>query len=274
MRKINYPLIISDFDGTLLRSDGTIAPETRREIDEYIKNGGIFAISTGRMLSSILLKTDELGLKGLVSAYNGSMIVDIESREFILNAGLTPEEASDICKVLEEENLHVHLYNEWDFYSNQNDEKLRWYEEASGVKGIVFNEKASEFILKNTFSVKKVLTVVTPEERIPLYERLSKRLGDKYYVMFSSDRLIEILHKSYSKGTAVQFLADYYGVPVEKTVGVGDNFNDLPMIQAAGVGIAVKNADISLKQKVEPYAYSNDEDAIGHIIRQYGYTKE
>ena len=54
MRKIKYPLIISDFDGTLVREDGRIDEKTKKAIDEYVKNGGVFAISTGRMPMGIL----------------------------------------------------------------------------------------------------------------------------------------------------------------------------------------------------------------------------
>lgn len=61
MRKINYPLIISDFDGTLLRSDGTIAPETKLAIDGYIAAGGKFGICTGRMTGSILPRRKSSG---------------------------------------------------------------------------------------------------------------------------------------------------------------------------------------------------------------------
>jgi hydroxymethylpyrimidine pyrophosphatase-like HAD family hydrolase len=72
----------------------------------------------------------------------------------------------------------------------------------------------------------------------------------------------------------VEFLAKQYNIPLEKTVGVGDQLNDLPMIQKAGLGIAVKNAAPELKKEALEFAYSNEENAIGHIIEQYGYTEE
>ena len=78
MRKINYPLIISDFDGTLLGSDGAVSDATKRKIDEYIAAGGTFGICTGRMFTSILPRARELGLKGLVASYQGSVITDIK----------------------------------------------------------------------------------------------------------------------------------------------------------------------------------------------------
>ena len=69
-------------------------------------------------------------------------------------------------------------------------------------------------------------------------------------------------------------MADYYHVPVERTVAVGDSLNDLPMLEAAGLGLAVRNADEMLKDKAISFEYSNDENAIGRIIERYGFTGE
>ncbi|MFQ7078864.1 MAG: HAD family hydrolase [Christensenellaceae bacterium] len=80
--------------------------------------------------------------------------------------------------------------------------------------------------------------------------------------------------KTFSKGSAVRFMADYYHVPVERTVAVGDSLNDLPMLEAAGLGLAVRNADEMLKDKAISFEYSNDENAIGRIIERYGFTGE
>ena len=75
MRKINYPLIVTDFDGTLVKADGTISEETKNSITEYIQNGGHFVISTGRMPAGILPRARELGLKGMLSCGQGSVIL-------------------------------------------------------------------------------------------------------------------------------------------------------------------------------------------------------
>ena len=69
-------------------------------------------------------------------------------------------------------------------------------------------------------------------------------------------------------------LADYYHVPIEKTIAVGDSLNDLPMLTAAGLGLAVKNADAALKEQVRTFPYTNDENAVGRIIAEYGFLGE
>lgn len=275
MRKINYPLIISDFDGTLLRSDGTIAPDTKAAIDEYIAAGGTFGICTGRMLTSILPRARELGLKGLVASYQGSVITDIESGKLLVDGFMSAEDAAEICRVFESMKLHMHVYELNSFYVNMQDEALGEYEKTCGVKGyVVTEEPISEFILRKNLKILKVLVIVPAEEKYEVYKAVSNVLGEKFYVTYSTAHLVEVTNKKYSKGTAVEFMADYYGVPIERTVAVGDGLNDLPMLEAAGLGLAVKNADEALKNKLPVFSYSNNENAIGKIIEAYGFTGE
>ena len=275
MRKINYPLIISDFDGTLLRTDGTISAETKSAIDGYIAAGGTFGICTGRMTGSILPRAKELGLKGLVSSYQGSVITDIESGKLLVDGYIPAENAAEICRVFEGLNLHTHVYTLDEFFVNRQDEALEMYENVCKVKGnVVTDEPLSSFVLKKGFKVRKVLAMVYPEEKKRIFGIVSEALGDKFYVTYSAASLVEITSRQYSKGTAVRFMADYYGVPVEKTIAAGDSLNDLPMLEAAGLGIAVKNGDGALKDKALAFEDCNDENAIGRIIETYGFTGE
>ena len=275
MRKINYPLIISDFDGTLLRSDGTIAPETKLAIDGYIAAGGKFGICTGRMTGSILPRAKELGLKGLVASYQGSVVSDIESGALLVDGFIPFDGAVKICKVFEEMGLHTHVYTLDKFYVNMDDEALSMYERVCSVKGdVVLSEPLSALVAREKLKVRKVLAMVEPADKKRIFSAVEKALGEEFYVTYSAASLVEITSKTFKKGSAVRFMADYYHVPVERTVAVGDSLNDLPMLDAAGLGLAVRNADEMLKDKAISFEYSNDENAIGRIIERYGFTGE
>ena len=77
MKKIKNKLIVSDFDGTLITSSHTVPEDVKSAINEYVACGGIFAVCTGRMISSILPRVRELGLKGLDVGYYGDAIAEI-----------------------------------------------------------------------------------------------------------------------------------------------------------------------------------------------------
>ena len=274
MRKIHYPLIVSDFDGTLANSESEISERTKRAVQEYVESGGKFGLCTGRMTESILKKARELGLKGLIASYQGAVITDLDSGKNLLEGGLSVEEGIEICELFEGLGLHIHVYELNGFYSNMDDEPLRMYERICGVKAKIFDGKFSALLRSENIKPVKILVMVAPDEREKVYRAAVEKFGERYYVTYSAAFLVEVTSKAYSKATALEFLANYYGVPMEKTVAVGDNMNDLPMLQAAGLGFAVKNADEGLKAKVRTYAYANDEDAVARIIEEYGFTKE
>ena len=113
MRKINYGLIVSDFDGTLLKSDGTISEYTRESIRKYLSDGGHFAVSTGRMPSGILPQVRELGLTGLVSCGQGSVILDIQSGKPVFECSMPNAVAVQVCEEMEKLGLQIQVYDFW-----------------------------------------------------------------------------------------------------------------------------------------------------------------
>jgi Cof subfamily protein (haloacid dehalogenase superfamily) len=274
MQKLNYALIVSDFDGTLVKSDGTISPQTQNSIRRYVNDGGIFAISTGRMPAGILPRVKELGLKGVVCCGQGSAIVDIESNEVLLEGNIPNDIAVDICEKMEAMGLHIHVYSLWDYYSNMDDEALKMYERIVKSKAILVEEKPiSQFVKETGMNPCKVLAMVAPEDNERVRVALEKENFCDCEVTRSSVYLVEVSNAKYSKGTSVEFLSQQYNVPMEKTIVVGDQMNDLSMIEKAGLGIAVQNADENLKARAVVCDYTNEEDAIAHIIAKYGYCK-
>lgn len=276
MQKINYGLIISDFDGTLVNRDKTICQENKTTIAQYVRDGGVFALSTGRMPNGIIPRAQELGLKGVVACCQGSMIVDIESKEVLFEDKIPNAIAIKICKKIEELGVHVHVYDTWTYYCNKDDEPLRRYEMLTGTKAeVVTNRPIYEILQETGMDVGKFLIMVEPKDNAKLREILEKENFEGCEVTKSAEVLVEVINARCSKGTAVEFLAKHYNVPIEKTVAIGDQWNDIPMIETAGVGVAVKNADELLKSKAtEVCDYTNEEGAVAAIIKKYGYYGE
>ena len=86
--------------------------------------------------------------------------------------------------------------------------------------------------------------------------------------------LVEISPLGETKGRALEFLADYYGVKIGETCAVGDNLNDLSMIEAAGCGVAVGNAAKGLLDRAKYVTVTNDEGAVARVIEDFGYIKQ
>ena len=272
--KIIFPLIISDFDGTLVGNDGVIPLENRDAIVKYTQGGGKFVISTGRMPYAILPRIKELGLKGIVSCAHGSLIMDAETGATIVEGTIPTQVTVQICQKMEELGLHFHVYAKDEFYSNIDNEREKRYEKAVRVKAkLVLEKPLSQFVLENGICAYKVMALVESTESMEVLGALSKCTFDGCVLTKSDDTLVEVVNAKYSKGTALEFLANYFEIPLEKTIAVGDQWNDIPMIEKASLGFAVKNADNRLKERAVVYDYSNAESAVAKIIQQYAYQK-
>lgn len=276
MKKIKCGLIVSDFDGTLLTGKHEVPAKVRSAISEYVLNGGIFAVCTGRMLRSILPRVRELGLKGIVVAYQGTVIAEIESGKIIKDGGITGVEAAEICRALQSRGCFVNVYADENLYTDipKDNEYLKLYESITGVDAInVSGLTMDKFVAERDLFCRKVASLVAPKEQERLYKSLSLELGGRYDVTCSANCLIEVSPLCDNKGTALEFLAAHYQIPIEKTVAVGDNLNDLSMIEKAGIGVAVGNATQALKEKADYVSVTNDECAVAEIINKYGFEE-
>ncbi len=273
MKKLKAKLIVSDFDGTLANSEHTVPERVAAAISEFVESGGIFAVCTGRMMPSIMPRVRSLGLKGLVVACQGTVIAEIESGNYIKFGGLKCEDAAEICAALEECGYNVNAYCGDDMFTSieEGNEYLERYQEITGITALHADLPVHEYIKAHNLNCQKVASLCFPEDRSKIYSMLKSRFDDKYDIAYSADVLVEVAPAGDNKGSALAFLADYYGVDIKDTVAVGDNLNDLPMIIAAGTGVAVGNAERELKEHADYIAPTNDEDAVAAVIEKFGY---
>ncbi len=276
MQKIRYPLIVSDFDGTLVGSDGNVSKENREAIARYVAAGGTFVVSTGRLPSGILPRVRELGLEGFVCCCQGAIIMDIQSGDLVLDGKLSQSATLAACKEMEGLGLHIHAYDLWEYYANMDDEALKIYEKAVGSKAkLVTDKPLSSFIEETGLRAYKLLAMVEEAQSDEILQKLAASKSEEYALTKSASFLVEVISPNYTKGTAITFLAERLRIEAEQCVAVGDQRNDLEMIEAAGVGIAVKNADDKLKERANyVLEYTNDENAIAKIIEKYGFYEE
>ena len=277
MKKINARLIVSDFDGTLANSKNEVPGKVVKAIEEYERAGGIFAVCSGRILSSIMPRVKEIGLGGLVVACQGSVIADLSSGEIIRNVSFTGGQTAEICGVFEELETNAQIYFNGGYYSDLpvGERHLKRYEEIVG--GALHSQLPLKYVALNAekegVRFNKVATLCYPVMQAELYKKIRERLGDRYDVTCSAAVLVEVSPLGETKGKALRFLAERYGVPVENTVAIGDNLNDLSMIEAAGVGVAVANGVEELKRAADYVSVTNDECAVADVIAKFGFEE-
>ncbi len=276
MKKLNYRLIVSDFDGTLANSENEVPGEVVTAVNNYVANGGMFAVCTGRILPSILPRVRKMGLNGVVIASQGSQIAEISTGKLLKNIVFTSEQASEICACLESLDTNIQLYHNEGFYSTlpEDEEHLNLYERIVGLKSQRTDMPLSQFAKNCEPMFCKAAILVMPEDRQALYEKINAKLGDRFDVTCSAKVLIEISPLGETKGGALKFLADRFNIPIDKTIAIGDNLNDISMVTAAGLGVAVGNGEEELKRVAGFVAPSCDEGAVACVIEKFGYDND
>ncbi len=271
-----YSLVVSDFDGTLVGSDGKISAENKRAIAKWIAAGGKFAISTGRMPSSILPRAKELGLQGMLCCCQGSMIMDIQTETLLLSGCMPFESALAALEKMEEMGLHIQGYTQNEYYSNMDDDALKAYENIVKVPAKrVLDMPLSVFFRRLRQPIYKFLAIVPKEENACVLASLQGAGLSGCDFTKSSDYFVEIIPKGYSKGTALEYLASHYGVALGNTIAIGDQCNDASMIERAGLGVAVANADKDLKAAANYICKAtNEESAVAKIIEKFVFHEE
>ncbi len=271
---LNYKLIISDFDGTLGRDDKTVSDEDRRAINEYIDAGGIFAISTGRLPFGIMPTVRKLGLRGLLSCCQGAMVLDIESGDVIFEDKLSRETAVAAALKMEEMGVSILAFDMWKYYADSYDEWVMGYERIDSFKAVHITDKKMSDFIREEFSPYKLIAPVAPEDNARVVAELSAAGLQNCVIVKSLDTLVETINDKYSKGSSVKFLAEHYGIPVEKTIGIGDNCNDIPMVEVAGLGVAVGNSEPELKAAADYVCErTNNESAVAEVIYKFGFKR-
>ncbi len=274
MKDLNYKLIVSDFDGTLLGSDEGVSQKNKEAISEYINAGGIFVISTGRLPAAILPHVEKLGLKGLVCCCNGTIILDIETKKVIFDKRLSLDTTLKACRTMEDMGLHILAFDMYDYYANAKGGVLDIYQNAAKTTAeIVEGCKLSLFLEQKQMAAYKLIALVEPKDNELVFNKLKDAGLCDCDITKSMDFIVEVVNNKLSKGTSVEYLAKTYGIPMEKTIAIGDNYNDMSMICCAGLGVAVANAEESLKEKADYVCeYTNEQSAVASIIEKYGFA--
>ena len=264
---MKYKLFISDFDGTLGQSAGnSIEPETVAAINRYKEKGGIFVVCTGRMLTSIRPICIKCGLSGLIASYQGAMINDIETGASILDAGLDFKTAAEVAEVLLKEGVPTVADIGDVMYCEEYTKYTEFHKEFSRIELV---DDLVKLILDKKETVHKLVSVGEPAFVKSLIKKYTPIFGDKALLNSGGDFLLEVINPKYSKGNAVKFLADYYGVKLSEVLAVGDSTNDIELLRGEWHGVAVGDGKEALKAVAKEITVPFKEKPVKHLLEKY-----
>ena len=274
-------ILFTDLDGTLLDDNKDISAEDMSAVRRMIEAGHKFVMTTGRPLTSVKKLAGRYGFLEagfyLVS-FNGGLIYDCESQEAILTRYIPVEEVKAIMDAAHACGMHAHTYSGDLVVSEYETEQLKTYCCLMQMDYVVvkdIREYYGQFInvvIKPPIKV----NIITPFDHSSLESfraEMRKTTAGKLFDVFSKPEMLEFSHMKSNKGDAVRFMADFYKVPMADTIAVGDEENDCPMIEAAGVGIAMANAS-PVVRNVADYVTERDNNhsGIAEVIEKFVFN--
>lgn len=258
---MNYKLIAMDMDGTLLNSNEEITKNTQKALEKAADMGCYITLSTGRSLPAIARFLKRLPLNAPLILYNGAMVAK-KTGEILFHQTLSKAEASAVLSSPYAPENIVLWQNNALFLSKQTAETTR-YERSSGLKGQVSRDSS---IFSN---ITKILWIDEPDALNKRKTCLSVSLPSTISYCNSKPNYLEFFSSLVSKGTALKFLCNYLDVAPEETIAFGDSENDIPLLTAAGLSIAMGNATPETKACADYVTDTNDEDGIATALNQF-----
>lgn len=277
-------LVASDIDGTIIGENNSITSENLKAIHDMTQSNINFTICTGKPYSMVKKFCEDLhanyGIFG-----NGNQIVDLKTGKEIFRKTLSQEEVNTCIGLAKKDKLHIHLYTENEvittellymdlrnfilkdtlFHSDLNFKVVSDIEEYIKTQNptifkLIISSSSSLMDLKNELDQKMNLTIY----RIKKSNQYKDKVINKEY------EYLDITPDKTNKSEALEILSKYLKLSSSEVMAIGDNLNDIGMIQNSGIGVAVANAYDAVKQ-VATYTTTNSVDNSGFAEAVYKY---
>lgn len=258
-------LIAIDLDGTLLNSDKDISAYNLAVLRRAIAAGVYVAISSGRRYADVTAISERIAPGQPIICSNGAMACTQNPFELVYCECLSKEKLRAVVGVLEKESCYYHVYcDDGSVMESRTGNpgkkrKLNCYDYAGDI---LTGDEMPKYVGDGALKV----VCFTPDiEKLQRIRAGMEAVGGLEVSSSWWDNL-EMLAGGVHKGAALHALADKLGIPIGQTMAIGDNENDLSMLRAAGLSVAMGNASDAIKAQVNYVTATNDEDGVGRAI--------
>lgn len=249
---MKYKAIISDIDGTL--APVALKPYPSDKVKDAIKEatsqGAIFALCTGKPFSLVEYLIDYLELTSPIIVDNGAAIYDSKTKKLIVDYLIEHNEAEEILKVIKSFAKEYRVSNREGNVNN--------------VQNIGIHDHVRKFIALalRPHQADSLITALEGKFHSLHVVKTSSDLGSGYYAVYISS-------SQATKQHAILTIAQIMGISPNEVIGIGDHYNDLPLLMACGFKVAMGNAVPELKAIADYIAPSVEEDGLAYVLEKY-----
>ena len=263
---MNYQLIAMDLDGTLSNDQKVITEKTKAALMAAQETGIRLALASARPSPGLFRERDVLRLQdyqGILMSYNGGRIVDAATGNVLFETAMDPEETKAVLRQLERLPVTPILDDGVQFYvTDRNGFKVD-YECKNNNMICSEVENLADFL---TFAPIKILMSVQPEEISRVQKQIAALLPTSLTVVQTAPFYLEVIPKVINKGQGIRDICTVLGITPEEVIAFGDAENDIPMLRAAGMGVAMGNATEAVKAAADMVTLSNNDDGIAAAL--------
>lgn len=261
----NYELVALDVDGTLLTDEHALPEHVKKAVRECAEQGAEIVLCTGRGPIGAFPVLEELGLNGTLITHNGAATVEFADRSILFQFDIASELLEPYLNYCREKRIHFDLNTAFDML----------------VEGMT--EAATEMYARHKASPTLMegggippegllkLSIYGAKEEIDAVQADWERSGPllPLQLIRSGDFFIDIQHPGASKGGALRRLAEERGIPSERIIAIGNYYNDISMLEFAGLGIAMGNSPDGVKERANVVIGSNNEGSVADALRTH-----
>lgn len=265
-------LLFLDLDGTLLNDAKEITAGNRAALERTLERGHGVIITTGRPLKSALEQARRLGLDKpgcYVIAYNGAMVYDWGKGGTVFSRALTIPSVICVFEKAKELGEHIQTYDSFHVLveAQGDDDAVRRYCKMVSMTHRVIGDIHTDL---QEEPVKCLVINYEKKDGLLKMQEWIRRNMQALDCFFSSEYFLEVVPKGMNKGEAVKMLCDVLGVEIENAVAVGDAANDLAMLKAAGVGVAMANGTEEVKAAADYITTrDNNHDGVAEVVERF-----
>lgn len=264
-----YELLVLDVDGTLVNTKKQITERTLQAVIECQENGVRVAIASGRCTEGIrhqakAIKLDEFG--GYVISFNGGKITNFQTGEVVFETTLPPGMLHELYDYSLQEKTGFLTYNKGKIYAHsETDPYIVMDAEGCDIPIVV----PEDFHRTVKFLGNKFILTGEPQRMARLEKKAAADFSGRLSVYRSEEFYLEMMPLGVDKAYGLSKLLLNLGYSRNQMVCCGDGFNDLSMIEYAGLGVAMANAPDVLREKADYVAPCCDEDGLVDVINRF-----
>lgn len=267
---MNYQVLVLDLDGTLTNSKKEITEPTRKALIEIQQAGKIVVLASGRPINGVRPLAEQLDLArygNYMLSFNGARITKCSSNETIYNKTLPSEVIRPVYELVKSyPGLDIVSYTDEEIISGVEPNEYTLLE--SRIDGMPVRQ-AVDFPSELKDPVNKMLITGNPDSIAELEERMKSIYHGFINIYRSEPYFLEVMPQNIDKAHSLHRLLTTIGLSAEQMICCGDGYNDVSMIEYAGLGVAMENAQLIVKEKADFITHSNDEDGVLHVINLF-----